>query len=127
MQEADKISFVGLSMNSFLYPEFKYLFREKKGSVQVVIANKANEMFKDSRSEPHPNSLAGQTLHLLTENVEASLTITASFSESNGTLNDHHFNPDDLVPAVTCHSSFAEFIEVEMQSCLTGEHRKKGC
>jgi hypothetical protein len=39
VQAADKISFVGLSMHSFLFDGLKYLFDGKEGQVEVCVAN----------------------------------------------------------------------------------------
>jgi hypothetical protein len=66
VQQATKISFVGLSLNEFMEPELKYLFEGKKGDVQMVFANPENKKFPMQRPdrEIHPRSLRGRALPL---------------------------------------------------------------
>jgi len=42
VQAAKKISFVGLSMHEFLFDGLQFLFKDKKGTVEVVVANPDN-------------------------------------------------------------------------------------
>jgi len=50
---ADKISFVGLSMHSYLLDGLKYLFEGKEGTVEVVVANTENTAFIPGKTETH--------------------------------------------------------------------------
>jgi hypothetical protein len=48
VQNAERISFIGISMGKFLEPELKYLFRNKHilGNLSLVVANPSNETAK---------------------------------------------------------------------------------
>ena len=43
VQAADIVSFVGLSMNAFLEPAWRYLFNGKEGSLTAIVANEAHQ------------------------------------------------------------------------------------
>jgi hypothetical protein len=52
VQAAKKISFVGLSMHEYLFDGLKYLFKDKSGQAEVVIANPDNTGFAPIGSGP---------------------------------------------------------------------------
>jgi hypothetical protein len=62
IQAADKISFVGLSMHSFLFDGLKYLFDGKEGQVEVCVANPDTTTWIQGNHETywqnHPHSSA---------------------------------------------------------------------
>ena len=53
VQTAEKISFVGLSMHSFILDGLKYLFEGKTGEVRIVVANPDNTPFIPGQGETH--------------------------------------------------------------------------
>jgi hypothetical protein len=61
IQGATKVSFVGLSMHEFLDPAIRFLFKDKKGSAKIVVANKEHERFRSAdgmEAELNPRSPA---------------------------------------------------------------------
>jgi hypothetical protein len=115
---AAKVSFVGLSLNPFLDPVFRYLFEGKKGNLVTVVANPANEDFRNSsKGRLHPASPSGLVNELLSNKVNAELKLHASASEVIGGLFDMaHFESamKPYEPRITTHNLFSEFIEKEM-------------
>ena len=65
VQEADKISFVGLSLGAFMEPELKHLFSGKSNIVQAVVANPENQKYKDYANPFYPTTLCGKLLDVL--------------------------------------------------------------
>ncbi len=115
---ADKISFVGMSMHPYLKQGLKYLFDGRDRAVEVVVANKANEHFKNVQVRLHPDSPCGRAAEML-KSVSPNMRFVGSSCEADGVfrMNDA-FNLDDSTKEadydITPRSSFAEFIEKEM-------------
>jgi hypothetical protein len=69
IQAADKISFVGMSMHSFLFDGLKYLFEGKEGKLEICITNPDNPTYVRNNSETywsnHPESSAYVVSELL--------------------------------------------------------------
>jgi hypothetical protein len=131
VQQANKISFVGLSMHEYLEGGFKYLFQDfgkstdprirdwiaagnideaKPKEVQVVVANPENEHFRNVKNI-HPSSLRGKVADLL-KKAATNLKYVRSWSEDDGMLSGDPTDQSD--PDITVRYSFKEFIEREM-------------
>lgn len=133
VEQADKISFVGLSMHEYLENGFRYLFQDFGKSkdaktqadignetintepkyVEVVVANPENTEFQNSKNRLHPASLCGKVADLLTK-VAPNMRFIRSSSENDGILRSMESSerPDD--PNITPRLTFKEFIEREM-------------
>jgi hypothetical protein len=132
VEQADKISFVGLSMHEYLESGLRYLFQEfgkskdpkvrswiaegtmdeaKPKEVQVVVANPENEHFKNTEIKLHPASLCGKVANLLNK-VATNLKYVRSSSEDDGMFRGEPLDKND--PDITPRYSFSEFIEREM-------------
>lgn len=110
---ANKISFVGLSMHSYLEPGFAFLFgklRNKK--VQVVVANKDNENFRDTKQfhRLSPCSKVASLLNRLNQGIQW----TCSTADHDGTIDTRDLEDDNAEPDMTARYSFREFIETEL-------------
>jgi hypothetical protein len=130
VENANKISFVGLSMHDYLKSGFNFLFKDfgkfseskqklaERGirdtsftPVEVVVANTDNENYKNAETTSHPNSPCGKVLEFLVKNVP-NLNYLRSSSEFDGILKD---NPGSSVDVgITPRYSFSEFIQREM-------------
>jgi hypothetical protein len=53
VQQADRISFVGLSMHPFMNEGLKYLLKGKTGRAELIVANTENVIFEQSRRETY--------------------------------------------------------------------------
>lgn len=109
---ADKISFVGLSMHQYMNDGLAYLFEGKSNGVQVVVANRNNEQFKDGTIRLHPSSLCGRVAEIF-RTVAPNMKYGRSSSEDDGIFRNENLesSPD---PDITPRYSFKEFIEREM-------------
>lgn len=110
IQEADQISFVGLSIGAFMEPELRYLFEGRTKSVKLVVANKDNEKVKDGQSF-HPWTVCGKTLKLLNE-ICPSMLCQRSFRDLRQIDDSKPFH--ETAYSVTPRNDFADFIENEM-------------
>ena len=99
VQQADKVSFVGLSFHPFLNPGMRFLFNGRSGPLQVVNANPDNKLFEAS----HVESLANRTFRYI-EQIIPGTTCLRSSTEAQPikTLRDRS--------GVTTYDSFAHFI-----------------
>lgn len=107
VQAADKISFVGLSMHSFLIDGLKFLFEGKKNRVEICLANPENSTFVSGRSETHWNSLPNSPAYKLADvlrNVAPSMGWSGYSS---------HKKKDD--GDITLVKDFSEFIRTQMR------------
>jgi hypothetical protein len=118
IQEADKVSFIGLSLSPFLEPELKYLFAEKKGIIEVVVANPENSKYKDYSYPFHSRTLCGKVLDMF---ERACPSLCCNRSNNEGRIS-HYNNPDivysSMTPRaaseITARNDFAEFVHFEM-------------
>jgi hypothetical protein len=132
VEQADKISFVGLSMHEYLESGLRYLFQDfgkskdpkvrswiaegtmdeaKPKEVQVVVANPDNEHFKIDKSGLHPASPCGKVADLLGK-VAKNMKYVRSSSED---VDVFSVTPEDVKEfGITPRNSFEEFIEREM-------------
>ena len=69
VQQATKISFVGISMSDFLLPGLTYLFKDKTGDVELVIATKRSSASQGAGKEVPPVAL--RTMEVLTSQLGA--------------------------------------------------------
>lgn len=114
VSRADKISFVGLSMHKYLESGFAYLFNGmKKKKIQVVVANKENELFRNEKNEFHPLSPRGRVSHLLNR-VAKELQWVRSDADSDGIIDVSDMMTDHYEPTMTARYSFRDFIEKEL-------------
>jgi hypothetical protein len=112
VMRANKISFVGLSGGQYLEAGLKFLFKDKAGPVEVVVANTANEIFKSSKIRLHPASLCGKYYKLL-EKVAPRMTCVKSSSEDDGTITKEDCG-EEIDADITPRYSFEDFIQFEM-------------
>jgi hypothetical protein len=112
VQDAEKISFVGLSLHEYMKLGFRYLFQGKKREVQCVVANKLNKHFQQDRAEvrPHPNSPC-QRAGALIEEVTQGRTLCRYSVQDIGHAS---FAPENRQQCVTSRESFGDFIEHEL-------------
>jgi hypothetical protein len=103
--EANKISFIGLSMHEYMEAGLAYLFSGKSGIVQLVVANKGNPEFKGTREYHHASSPCGKVSAVLSK-VAPNMRFGTSWSENPG---------DIMIPGkMTTHDLFKDFLEREM-------------
>ncbi len=118
VQKAEKISFVGMSMHEYLEDGLEFLFHGKKGKVEVVVANTANENrdFRDKESVAifHIGSPRDRVRSVL-EKVAPEMELCASSFDVgiDGRPIDH--NAAGFKSAITARNSFQDFIEKEME------------
>jgi len=118
IQNAHKISFVGLSMHDYLQAGLKYLFHNKSGEVEVVVANKGNEEYIRLDSPMHPASPTGRVGTLL-RRICPNFVCVRSSSDFDGIFRaGETFDSGGLVKkpdyGITSRCLFSEFIEKEM-------------
>jgi hypothetical protein len=109
VQQARKISFVGLSMHPFLTDAMRFLFKGKRcqsGQVRITVANRDNEVFQrqgmaDVDKQPH-YSPARKVMGLLTD-ICPGLDVESVITDSGS------------VSMFTALNTFQEFIEKEME------------
>jgi len=112
VEQAEKISFVGLSMHPFLEDGLSRLFRKKTNAAEVVVANRDNGTFPKVSDRFHPESLTGRVIKIL-RRVASKMKTMQSSSEHDG-----NFDSEELIHGpgigITPRYSFKEFIEKEM-------------
>jgi hypothetical protein len=113
VQQATKISFIGLSAHAYMEPGWKYLFEGKETGVQVVVASKANEKFTNSRNRLHRASLCGRVSEML-RRVAPKMSFTKSFQEQDGVILTQEMIKPGIPLDITPRLSFDEFIQTEM-------------
>ena len=116
--QANKISFVGLSMHEYLEQGLEKLFDDTgvlypngEKEVQVVVANTANKGFEDSSTRLHPASPCGRVAELLRK-YASNIKYIRSSSEDDGMFRGEPTDKNDF--DITPRYSFEEFIEREM-------------
>jgi hypothetical protein len=110
VQAAKKISFVGLSAHHYLEFGFQYLFAEKEGHCEFVVANVANKEFLElfnGGEGLQPFTPAGRIYHMLRKCSKDKLQPSRSKA-------DHRRGHTTGSP-VTPRYSFEDFIAWEMQ------------
>jgi hypothetical protein len=113
VQSAEGVSFVGLSLVSYLLPGLKFLFNGKKGDVQIVVANRSMQGFEAPELQLSQKSPAGHTLRTLTEHCETDCRFFASHKERDEVeLEDFYLEKHE--PTVTCYSTFRDFAANEL-------------
>jgi hypothetical protein len=115
IQEADKISFVGLSVSPFMEPELRFLFSGKKNIIQAVIANPENSRFKGYADPFHPRTFCGKMLDTFYR-ICPKMACNRSDSEGGQALPDRvmHGNTTRDASEITARMDFADFIRNEM-------------
>lgn len=111
VQTADKISFVGLSMHSFLVDGLKYLFAGKEGKTEICVANPDNPTWVQGKrdtywlNQPHCSAHGvGQILNEIAPKMGRTGKVPGSIQPEDGGL--------------TQVNSFAEFIKTQMKPVL---------
>lgn len=102
VEAAKKISFVGLCMHEFLLEGLEYLFQDKRGTVEVVVANPANEFQTPWLYHPHTPSYAVNDALLKVGKKMNKVTHSAP-------------SPVEGVGPVTPVKDFASFIKTQMR------------
>jgi len=106
IQAADKISFVGLSMHSFLMDGLKYLFEGKEGQVEVCVANPDNTAWVRGNHEtywqnkPHSSAYA---VHKALKDVAPKMSRVGMIQ---GSLQTDH---------ITLVNDFGSFVKTQMK------------
>jgi hypothetical protein len=115
IQEADKISFVGISLSPFMEPELRFLFEGKRNIIQMVIANPENSRFKGYANPFHPNTFSGKFLDVL-QKMCPNMACNRSDSEGGQTHGGGQSfgNSRRDFSEVTVRTDFADFIRNEM-------------
>jgi hypothetical protein len=115
IQQATKISYVGLSLNDYLIPGLKYLFRGKEGEIQLVVATKIDSEAKVGEVQLPPAAAKAITLHM--ESVDANLQLRQSALDISKPLLDriNDARKDYAEPEVTVRKSFDDFLETELE------------
>lgn len=111
VQAADKISFVGLSMHSFLLDGLKYLFEGKEGKTEVVVANPDKADFVGGKRERHWSRYthtAAYTVSQVLNGVAPKMKRVGVFSGESG-----HTDGE-----ITLISDFSEFVKKQMKPVL---------
>lgn len=110
---AERISFVGVSMHAYLEHGLRFLLRDCKKSVQIVIANPNTTFYQNN--PVHPLSVSGKTISMLRK-VAPHLTPTKSVSDDDGTVDLVDPIPNGGEPewGVTLRPDFLKFIEADM-------------
>ena len=103
VEAAYKISFIGLSMSDLMRPAMLYLFREKEGPVEVVVANPSNQAFANADSAGSP---CRRVHTLLMEATGAKIEIKHSGAERRLS--------GERADTPTPRNSFSDFIENEL-------------
>ncbi len=111
VQAAEKISFVGLSMHSYLLDGLKHLFKGKKGIVEVVVANTDNTVFVPGRTETHWNNIP----HSPAFAVAKVLAEVAPEMKRVGIPSGRHQSDGDI----TLVKDFASFVKTQMAPVLS--------
>jgi hypothetical protein len=108
VQNAKKISFVGLSMHDYLDAGLRYLFQNKTGPVDIVVANPINEQFIDQYlpSHEHPGSPCEHIANLF-QAVARGMAFSDNARAFDGVI-------DGKKRIVRTRNSFREFIAKEM-------------
>jgi hypothetical protein len=113
---ANKISIVGLSMHDYLKPAFEFLFRNKAGSIDLVVADKYLEKYtndEESHRTVDPISPATRLSAWLREFCPHLLWNVVSFGVSNGPTDRSPVDQFGRFP-IRIRKSFEEFILKEM-------------
>jgi len=116
IQEADKISFVGLSLGAFIEPELRFLFSGKTNIVQGVVANPENSKYKNFADPFYPTTLCGRLLDMLYK-ICPTLAFNRSNSEGGLPITDKRErfgNTTRDASEITARSDFADFIQNEL-------------
>jgi hypothetical protein len=121
VQEASKISFVGISMHDYLVPGMKYLFSRKKGDVHVVVATR----HKGQEAQLPP--VAARTVDVLTSKLEANLRLRPSPADLRALPEMEQFQKAKqsyVEPEVTVRGSFDEFLDTELEPANDSLHKR---
>jgi hypothetical protein len=122
VQIADKISFVGLSVGSFMEPGLNYLFKGKTGIVSGVVANPDTVRFRYYANPFISGTPCGRILDLLC-GICPGLSFNRSAQDDWGAARGSRYaDSNDSQSAVsrreasemTLRSDFAEFIRTEL-------------
>lgn len=106
--EAEKISFVGLSMHPFLNDGFKYLFHGRSGEAEIVIANPENILVDPNRRETHWAAIPGSPSKQL-------LTMLKHCAAPDFKIKGRPPGKSVKTGEITLHKDFASFIRYEMK------------
>ncbi len=110
IRSADKISFVGLSMHSFLFDGLKYLFDGKEGQVEVCVANPDTTTWIRGNHETywqnHPHSSAYLVNQML-KKVAPKMMQVGMFQ--GGLTTDH----------ITLVKDFSSFVKTQMKPIVS--------
>jgi hypothetical protein len=118
--DAEKISFVGLSMHEFLKPGLRFLFKERirkfktstardvDSNLEIILAcPSAWSPGETFRSLPRPNSPAAKLASMLSE-------VNPEMARKEKGLIYSHNSGKNAVGGIVCYDNFKNFIEAEM-------------
>jgi hypothetical protein len=111
VQAADKVSFVGLSMHSFLEDGLKFLFDGKPGQAEIVVANPDTPVFDATRRE---SSHWSRRLNCSGYALSDVLRRFAPRLQRRGLLPFHSSTAPD---EITVLPTFKEFVRTQMGPC----------
>ena len=107
VQTADKISFVGLSMHSYLIDGLKFLFEGKVGEAEICVANRDNTTFVPGRTETHWNRLTNSPAYAVSKILDK---VASKMKRWGKTPNMSHADGD-----ITLVNDFSEFVKTQMK------------
>jgi len=118
VQQATKVSFVGLSMHPYLSPGFTFLFKNKTNPIEVVVANEAHKDFRAlyEVSEVHSATPAGKVFGILKSVLEHNLSIKrrGAVHTDISKIYSHRSTGDGADAIVRRRQSFQDFILHEL-------------
>lgn len=107
VQNADKISFVGLSMHSYLIDGLRFLFEGKTNEAEICVANPDNITFVPGRTETHWNSLTNSPAYTISKILDK----VAPRMKRWGKVPNRSRSDGDI----TLVNDFSEFVKMQMK------------
>jgi len=107
VQSAKKISFVGLSMHDFIQDGLEFLFKDKTGSIELVVANRDNRKADSEEMDTRWGFLP----HAPAYSVNEILTRAAPRMAKTGLVHENDASPT----MITLVKDFSEFIKTQMR------------
>jgi hypothetical protein len=118
VQQADKISFVGLSIGPFMEPELKFLFDGKRNIIEAVVANPEAARYREHPAPFHSSTFCGKVLDVLAR-ICPGMGCNRSRSDFQHAWSEPSSEPVGSITfrqanAITIRNDFADFIQSEM-------------
>jgi hypothetical protein len=111
VQSANKISFVGLSMHSFLFDGLKYLFEGKEGQVEVCVANPDNTPWVRGNLETYWQNKPHSSAYAVNKILKDAAPKMSQVGMFSGGLTSGH---------ITLVNDFGSFVKTQMKPITLG-------